>query len=89
MLKLKFPYFGHWLRRDDSLEKSHLMLGNIEGKRRRGWQRMRCLDNITEPMGMNLTKAPEVVKDRGAWSAESMGTQRVKCSVATEQQQNI
>ena len=71
------------------MEKSHLMLGNIEGKRRRGWQRMRCLDNITEPMGMNLTKAPEVVKDRGAWSAESMGTQRVNCSVATEQQQNI
>ena len=78
MLKLKFPYFGHWLRRADSLEKSHLMLQNIEGKRRRGWQRMRCLDNIIESMGMNLTKARKIVKDRGAWSAESMGTQRVK-----------
>ena len=50
---------------------------------------MRCLDNIIESMGMNLTKARKIVKDRGAWSAESMGTQRVKCSVATEQQQNI
>ena len=82
-LMLKLRYFGHLIRRTDSLEKT-LMLGRIKDRRRSGQQRMRCLDNITESMGMNLTKPLGIVKDRGAWSAESMGTQRVRCSVATE-----
>ena len=66
MLKLKLQYFGHLIRRADPFEKS-LMLGKIEGKRRRGRQRMRLLDNITESMHMNLSKLQEIVEDRGAW----------------------
>ena len=66
MLKLKFQYFGHLTQRANSLEKS-LMLGKIEGKRRRGWQRMRYLDSNTNSMDMNLSKHQETVKDRGAW----------------------
>ena len=61
-------YFGHLMRRADSLEKT-LMLGKIEGKRRRGRQRMRWLDSITDSMGMNLSKVWEIVEDRGAWRA--------------------
>ena len=62
--KLKLQYFGHLIRRADSLENT-LILGNIEGKRRRGWwQRMRWLDSITESMGMNLSKIQEIVEDR-------------------------
>ena len=66
MLKLKLQYFGHLMQRTDSLEKT-LMLGNIEGRRRRGQQRMKWLDNIINLVDMNLSKLWEIVKDRGAW----------------------
>ena len=68
MLKLKLQCFGHLTRTDDSLEKT-LMLGKIEGRRRRGCQRIRYLDGITNPMNMNLGKLQETVRDREVWRA--------------------
>ena len=75
MLKLKLQYFGHLMQTANSLEKT-LMLGKIEGRRRRGWQRMRQLDSITDSMDMNLSKLLEIVNDREACRAVGHGVSK-------------
>ena len=76
MVKLKLQYFGHLMQRTDSLGNT-LMLGKIEGKRRRGWQRIRWIDSITVSVDMNLIKFQEIVKDRGAWCAALYGVSKL------------
>ena len=83
MLKLNLQYFGHLMQRVNSLEKT-LIMGKIEGRRRRGLQRMRLLDSITDPMDMNLSKLQEMVKDRGSWRAAAPWGRKVLDDLTTK-----
>ena len=86
MLKLKLQYFGHLMQRADSLERT-LMPGKIEGRRRRGRQRVRWLNGITDSISMSLSRLQEVVKDRGAWCAAVCRVAKSWTLLSTEQQQ--
>ena len=86
MLKMKLQYFGHLMQTADSLEKT-LMLGKIEGRRRRGRQRVRWLDDITDSMDVNLGKLQEMMRDREPGMLQSTGSQRVGRNLVTGQQQ--
>ena len=88
MLKLKLQYFGYLMQRADTLEQI-LMLGKIEGRRRRGQQRMSWLDGIADSVGMSLGKHLEMVKDREAWHAAVQGLQSLRRDLPTKQQTHL